>query len=82
MAQRDRQRANVVMVAMREGNGLHLFSGNQLVEREAVAPFVLRMRRGVQEQTMPFNFDEPGAGADVGGWIEIDDAHEVPVNDG
>jgi hypothetical protein len=29
-----------------------------------------------------FNFGEPGAGADVGGWIEVDDAHELPVNDG
>ena len=82
MAERDRQGADMVVVAMRECNGLHFFFGNQLVKREAVAPLVLRMRAGVQEQAVSFDFGEPGAGADVGGWIEIDNAHEWPVNDG
>jgi len=72
----------MVMVAMRERNGLHVFFGDQLVEREAVAPFVFRMRAGVQEQTVPFNLGEPGAGADIGGWIEVDDAHDRTDNTG
>ena len=68
MAERDGQRADVVVVAVGEGNGLHLFFGDQLIEREAVAAFALRMGAGVQEQAVSFNFGEPGA--------------ERPVNDG
>src|SRR6185503_12953931 len=69
----------MVMVAMRERDSLHVLFGDQLVEREALTPFVLRMRAGVQEQTVSFNLGKPGAGADVSGWIEVDDAHELPV---
>ena len=82
MAQGHRQGADMIVVAMRQSDGLHLFFGNELVERETVASLALRMRSSVEEQTESLNFDEPGAGSDVSGWIEVDDAPELPINEG
>ena len=72
---RDGQRADVVEMAVRERDGVHLLPGDGVVKRQAGFAVVTRMGAGVHEEFVPLDFDEPGAGADVGIWIETGDAH-------
>ena len=76
MAQRDRQRADVVVVAMRDGDGVHLLVLDSLNCGKPGAAFAFGVHAGVHQQAVAFDFDEPGAGADVGVRIQIDDPHK------
>ena len=77
ISQRHRQRADVVVMAMGDGDGIHLLVAHGAVERQAVAAFAFGMHAGIHEQAVAVDFDEPAAGADVGVGIEIGNPHEL-----
>ena len=69
MTERDRQRADVVMMTMSDSDGVQFLLLDEPVERQAFAALALRVRARVHEQAMTFDFNKPGAGADVRGGI-------------
>ena len=75
MADRHRQGADVIVVAMGQGDGVHVLAGNGGIERQAGVAFALGMGAGVHEEAVAVHFRQPGAGANVGVGVEINDAH-------
>src|ERR1700759_1420793 len=67
----------MIVMTMRNGDGIHLLVANDTVKRKAVATFAFGMRAGVHEQAMPVDFQDPSAGTDVGVRIEISYPHEL-----
>jgi hypothetical protein len=59
VAQGHRQRTDVIVMAMRNGNRVQLFVFYQLVQRQTAASLALRMRPRVHQQTMALDFQEP-----------------------
>src|ERR1043166_5620432 len=76
LAQGHGKRTDVIMVTMCEGDGIQFLFADELIERQAFAPFVFGVRAGIHEEAMAFEADASGAGAGGGGGIEIDNAHE------
>ena len=72
---RDRQRADVVMVTMRDGNGLHLLRANVFVERQPIAALAFGVHARVEQDAVAFDFNEPGTGANVGVGVQVYDSH-------
>ena len=71
----DGQRADVIVVAVRDGDGIHLFAFDQFKARQPAAPLDARVRAGIHQQPMPFEVHEPGAGANGGVRIQVRDLH-------
>ena len=80
MAQHDRQRTDMVVMTMSDSDGVEFLFRDQFVERQTFAALALGVSAGVQQHPMPFDFDEPGAGADVRSGIEVEDSHGPPRN--
>ena len=74
--QRDRQRTDVIVMTMSDRDGVEFFFLDEPVDRQTVAALAFRVRAGVHQQAMPFDFDEPRAGTDVRGGIKVEDSHE------
>ena len=72
---RDRQLTDVIMMTVRQCNGIQGFLRDQVIERHALATGPLRVIARIHQEPMTFHFDEPSAGANIGIGIEIYDAH-------
>ena len=74
--ERDGHRTDVIMVTMRDRDGVHFLPGDGRVkwQRGAAVPF--GVHAGVEQDAVAFDFHKPGTGADVRVGIEIDDVHE------
>ena len=77
VAQRHRQRPDMVVMAMGDGDGVHLFLLDQVVERQGAPAFEPGMGAGIHQQPMPLHFDKPGRGADVCVRVEVEDLHFI-----
>ena len=76
MPQRHRQRADMIMVAMRNGDGVQFLVLDQMVkERQAGAALPFGMDARIHQQPVSLHLHKPGGGADVGVRIEISDSH-------
>ena len=71
IAQRDRQRADVIMVAMRDRNRIQLLVLDQVIKGQTHSALALGMNTGVEQQAVSFDLDKPGRGADRRIRIEI-----------
>jgi predicted NAD/FAD-binding protein len=63
------ERADVVVVAVADDDGVDLLLAGFGVERERLAAFVFRVDSGVEQETVSLEVDEPGAGSDVMGRV-------------
>src|SRR5581483_998893 len=75
MAHGHGQRTDVIMMTMGKRYRIHVLVLDGIEHRQSGAPLALGMSPGVHQQAMAFEIDEPGAGADVGVRVEIDDSH-------
>lgn len=75
LADSDWQGADVVVVAMGQDDGLDVFICNGGIKREAGAAFAFGMRAGVHEQAVAVHIHKPRAGANIGVWVQINNAH-------
>ena len=76
--QRDGQRAAVIVMAMRERDGFHISICHLRIARQSFASLHARMRAGIEQKGVVAVFhklDEPGAGADGVGGVEIGHTH-------
>src|SRR5207247_2332328 len=75
MPHRDRQRTDVIVMAMGDRHRFDVLVGDGLVKREAGAAFNFWVRAGIQQQPAAFNFDKPSARANVSVGVTVYDAH-------
>lgn len=75
VADGDGEGADVIVVAVADDDGVEVGGAGFGVEREGFTAFVFGVDAGVEEESMTFEFDEPGAGADVVSGIEVGDFH-------
>jgi hypothetical protein len=76
MPQRHRQRADVIVMAMRNRNRVH-FDLSCLAEQwQPVAAFAFRVHSRVEQDAVVVNLDQPRARADVRVGIQVCDVHE------
>ena len=75
VAQRDGQRAAMIVMTMRERNGLHIGIGHLRIAWQSLASFHARMRASIEQHRMPARFNEPRAGADGVGGVKIGHTH-------
>ena len=75
VAQGHGQRPDMIVMAMGDGDGVHLFLLDQIITRQGGPAFEPGMRAGIHQQPMPLHLDEPGGGADVGVRVEVEDLH-------
>jgi hypothetical protein len=75
MPQRHRQRADVVMVTVRDRNGVHIIRLGRVVERQAGLALQLRVGAGVQQKPVAVQLHKPGTGANVGVRVQIGNPH-------
>ena len=73
--QRHRQRADVVVVAVRERDGIHGAFANRVVQRQRRRALEFGMGAGVHQQAVAVHLDVPRAGTDAGAGIEITEFH-------
>ena len=66
---------DMVVMAMGDGDGVHLLVLDQVIQRQAVPALALGMDAGVHQQPMAFHLDKPGRSADVFVRVEVDDLH-------
>ena len=71
MPERDRERADVVVMAVGDGDGVDRSLADGVVERQGVAPLALGVGAGVHQQAAPVDLDVPSAGADARPGIEV-----------
>ena len=69
MPQRDGERADVIVMAMRKGDGVNFLVLDQVIQGHGRTAFAFGMRSGIHQQAVSFQIHEPGAGADVGGGV-------------
>ena len=72
---RDGQRADVVVMAVGDDDGVEVFLRDERQKRHAFATFAFGMGAGVEQDTVAFDFDKPGAGSNVGVGIQVNDSH-------
>ena len=77
VAQGNRQRPDMVVMAMGDGDGVHLFLLDQVIARQGAPAFEPGMGAGIHQQPMPLHLDEPGGGADVRVGVEVEDLHFI-----
>ncbi len=65
------------MMAVRYRHCVYLRFPSQVKQWQAPASLVSRVASSVKKETMPVDFDEPRAGADVIGWVKVRDPHDV-----
>ena len=70
-----RQRADVIVMAMRNRNGVHLGVARLAEQRQPVAAFAFRVHPGVEQNAVVVHLHQPRAGADVRVRIQIRDVH-------
>ena len=75
MAQRDGKGAYVVMVTMRQRDGIHIFTFYRGVKREGGAAFPFRVGAGVHQEAEFVHLQKPRTGADVRIRIKVNHAH-------
>ncbi len=71
--QRHWQRADVVEMAVGDRDRIHGLVANLLKERQAGIAIAARMRAGIQQDAVPIQAHQPGAGPDVRIRIEVGD---------
>jgi hypothetical protein len=76
MPQRHRQRADVIVMAMRNRNGIHLRIPGLVEHRQTGAAFAFWMHSGVEQNTVLVHLHEPPARADVSVGIQVGDSHK------
>ena len=74
-SQRHRQRADVVVMAVCERDGIHGAFANRVVQRQRWRALELGMGAGVHQQAVAVHLDVPRAGTDAGAGIEITEFH-------
>lgn len=75
MAESDREGADVVVMAMSDDDGVDLLLLNEVEHGKTFAAFAFWMHAGIHQHSVTFQIDKPGAGADVGVRIQIDNPH-------
>ena len=75
----DGQRADVVVVAMRDGDGVHVLILDGLEQRQTIAAFEFGVHAGVEQDAVAFEVHTPRARPDVGGGIQIRNLHPGTV---
>jgi len=55
----------MIVVAMRNCNGIHFLIAHDIVKRETRTSLALGVSARVHQQPVAFDFQEPGRGADV-----------------
>jgi hypothetical protein len=80
ITRRDGQRTHVVMVAVADGYGIHVFFPHQIVKRKTALALPLGMSSGIQKHTMPFHLHHPGAGADFIRWVQVRNPHASRIS--
>ena len=75
MANGDRQAADVIVMTMRDRDGIHVLLADQVIHGQGFPALPFGMNAGVHEQPMTFEFDEPRRSADIRIRIEVDDPH-------
>ena len=80
--QGDRQRAYVIVVAMRDRDGVQLLIFDEVIAGQALHALAFGMNTSVEEEAVSFDLDEPGGGADSSIRIEIRDPQSgsVPIS--
>ena len=76
MSQRHRQRADVVVMAMRDHDRVHVVISRLAKQRQAVATLAFRVHARVEQQPVLVQLHQPGTRADVGVGIQVRDVHE------
>ena len=76
MPQRHRQRADMVVMAMRNRNGVHLRVSGLVQQGQAGAAFAFRVHSGIKQNTVFIHLHKPPARANVGIGIQIGDLHK------
>jgi hypothetical protein len=74
---RQRQRADVIVMAMRDRNRVHVMRAGLAVTRNRVETLAFRVHPGVEQNAMFVQLDHPRARADVRVWIHIRYIHAV-----
>src|ERR1051325_9070000 len=82
MTDGNRQRADVVVMAMSNGNGVDFFIGDQTVERESLPALSLGMSAGIHKEPIAIKVQQPGASADGSIRIQIHHSHSRPFRPG
>ena len=77
MPARHRQRADVVVVAMRNRNRVHLRMPGLAEQRQPFAAFAFRVHPGVEQDAVVVHLHEPCARADVRVGIQIGNVHRT-----
>ena len=75
MPQRHRQRADVVVVAMRDGDAVDRAFPDHVVQRQRRAALPLGMRPGIHQQAVAVHLHMPGAGPDARAGVKITQSH-------
>jgi hypothetical protein len=75
MPARHGQRADVVVVAMRNCNRVHLGMTGLAEQRQPGAPLAFGVHAGVEQDAMVVKLDQPGARANVCVRVQIRDVH-------
>ena len=77
MPARHRQRADVVVMAMRNRNRVHLGIPGLAEQRQPVAALAFRVHPGVEQNAVVVHLHQPRARADVRVGIQIRDVHRM-----
>ena len=76
MTTRHRQRANVIVMTMRNCNGVHLRVSGLVQHWQAGAALAFRVHSGIEQNAMLIHLHKPPARADVSIGIQIGDPHK------
>ena len=75
MAHGHRQGADMVVMTVGDGDGVQVLAVQQGIKGQGVAAVALGMHSGIQEQAAIVNIHQPGAGADIGGGVQVSNTH-------
>jgi hypothetical protein len=67
----------MVVMAMRDGDGIHVVRPDFIEPRQASAALDLRVHSGVEQDAVIIQFHHPRAGADGGVRIQVQNVHPL-----
>ena len=75
VAQRDGKGADMIMMAMGDGDGVELLVLHQIIQRQTGTTLALGMGPRIQQEPVAFDVRKPSGRADVTIGIEVGDSH-------
>ncbi len=70
-----RQRADMVVMTVGDGDGVQLLAVQQGIKGQGIAAVPFGVHAGIHQQAAIIQLDQPGAGADVGIGVQVRDTH-------